>query len=756
MPSSDDNLLQRLLVTFRGEAEEHVQTIASGLVQLEKTAGGEVRGGLLDTIFRAAHSLKGAARAVNLKEVEMVCQALESVFASLKRSEIQTTPELFDLLQQAVTVLGQQIRPEGPGSESGKPRVAPLIAALKGALKPAVGPTAPTLPTAETSLPGPQENPAMANTIRVATTKLDAMLWQAEEMLTAKLALHQHAAELRPLQLRLVEWKKKWAQLQPELRALQQAFDRQGAEGTSFQAWWGPVAEFLEWNQTLTESLQRELAELGKTAEHDQRFIGLKVDDLLDEMKKMVMLPFAALVDLFPRFVRELSREQGKEINLVIRGGEIEIDRRILEEMKDPLIHLVRNCLDHGLESPQRRAELHKPAQGTILITLSALQDRQVELSVSDDGAGLDIEKVKAIARQQGLLTPEREKELSEEEARRLIFESGFSTSPIVTDLSGRGLGLAIVKEKVEKLNGVLTVESTPGQGTSFKIILPLTLSRFHGVIVRVQERLFLIPASQVERVLRVRPEEIKTMENRETIALDGQALSLVRLSQILELPQAAEKEDQTGPRPALVLATGGQRLVFLVDEILDQKEVLVKPLGRQLIRVRNMAGATILGDGRVVPILNVPDLIKSAIRASASGPIPLGVSEKKRRKTDRKKSVLVAEDSITSRTLLKNILEAAGYQVETAVDGIDALTKLRSQPFDLVVSDVEMPRLDGFGLTEKIRADKKLAEYPVVLVTALDSRTDREHGIDVGANAYLVKSSFDQSNLLEIVRRLL
>jgi two-component system chemotaxis sensor kinase CheA len=464
------------------------------------------------------------------------------------------------------------------------------------------------------------------------------------------------------------------------------------------------------------------------------------------------MQPFSTLLDLFPRLVRELAREQGKEVELSIQGGDIEIDRRILEEMKDPLIHLARNCLDHGIETPAERARRGKQPRGTVTMTISARNGSNVELLIADDGKGIDAGKVKAAAGKLRLLSPERAESLGDKEALAFIFQSGVSTSPIITDISGRGLGLAIVKEKVEKLNGALSVETEAGQGTSFRIILPLTLARFHGVLVRVGEHLFVFPSSNVERVERVAKDDVKTVENRETITVKGQAVSLARLRDALDLAATVAAGGQPDILPAVVVTSAGRRIAFVVDEVLHEQEVLVKTLGKQLIRVRNIAGATVLGTGRVVPILNVPDLIASAVRTSGAGMHAAAVPSEEAGK--RRKSVLVAEDSITSRTLLKNILETAGYQVETAVDGVEALTKLRSGEFDLVVSDVDMPRMNGFVLTEKIRADKKFLELPVILVTALESREDREHGIDVGANAYIVKSSFDQSNLLEIIRR--
>ena len=454
------------------------------------------------------------------------------------------------------------------------------------------------------------------------------------------------------------------------------------------------------------------------------------------------------MLESFPKLVHDLSRDCGKDAELTIVGGEIEIDRRILEEMKDPLVHLVRNCVDHGIETPKRREERGKPPRATIRIAILPKSSDKVEIVVSDDGTGIDIQKVQAASLKLGLVSQENAQIMDEQQTAALIFKSGVSTSSMITEISGRGLGLAIVREKAEKVGGAVSVESKPGCGTEFRLILPLTLARFRGILVRVGESLFVLPTRLVQRVLRVSREEIKSAENRETIQINGRAASAVRLSDVLEITRTNTEADPKRKIPVLVLAWAGEQIGFLVDEILDEQEVLVKNLGKQLPRVRNIAGATVLGTGKVLPVLNVADLMQSAIKMA-----PLSTA---RETQETPKSILVAEDSITARTLLKNILEFAGYKVKTAVDGAEALTVLAAEGFDLVVSDVEMPRMSGFDLTARIRADKRLAQLPVVLVTALDSREDRERGIDVGASAYIVKGSFDQGNLLEVVRRLI
>jgi two-component system chemotaxis sensor kinase CheA len=420
--------------------------------------------------------------------------------------------------------------------------------------------------------------------------------------------------------------------------------------------------------------------------------------------------------------------------------------------MKEPLIHLVRNCMDHGIEKPEERVLEKKPLSGTITITVALREGKSVELVVSDDGRGVDTAKVVGSARRLGILSRDEAAGPEERAACALIFRSGVTASPIITDLSGRGLGLAIVRERVERLGGSISCETAEGKGASFRIVLPLTLTTFRGVLVRVDDGMYVIPIANLDRTVRVRRDAIKSIENRETVTLDGRTLPFVPLRAVLELPRGEKGRDLPESIPAAVLGTGEDRIAFGVDEVLNEQEVLVKDLGKQLRRVRNIAAATVLGTGTVVPILNVPDLMKSAVRAAAAAAAP----EAARELHAEKKNILVVEDSITTRTLLKNILEALGYDVRTAVDGMDAFTALRTGAFDLVVSDVDMPRMNGFDLTAKIRSDKKLAETPVILVTALESREDRERGIDVGANAYIVKSSFDQGNLLEAIRRLI
>jgi two-component system chemotaxis sensor kinase CheA len=592
----------------------------------------------------------------------------------------------------------------------------------------------------------------VSDTIRISTAKLDTLLLQVEEMLSAKLTTGQRASDLRTVTHEFNLWRKAWTKIYPETQKVRRWLDRENhhQEHTQF----GALLNFLEWNYTRLDALAGRLGELTLAAEQDQRTVGGMVDNLLEDMKTALMMPFASMLEIFPKMARDLARTQGKQVDLILRGSEVEIDRRILEEMKDPLIHLIRNAIDHGLEPPTERAP--KPERGTILLTISQLEGSKIEILLEDDGAGINLDALKATAVRQGVLSKQEAAALDEREAIALIFRSAISTSPIITDISGRGLGMAIVQEKVEKLGGTIAVTTRHGAGTTFRILLPVTMAVFRGVLVRAAGRVFVIPTLSVKRVVRVKPQQIKTVQNEQTIVLNDYTLSIVPLDQLLELPPLNGNEN--GPThksdfmSVVVLQGAGREIAFIVDEVLNEQEVLVKGLGKQLSRVRNVAGATILGSGQVIPILNVSDLIKSAVNFKRAPARTLTAPEE----TAAVKSILVVEDSITSRTLLKNVLEVAGYQVKTCVDGVDAWTTLRSEPFDLMVSDVEMPRMNGFDLVAQVRADQKLAHLPVVLVTSLSSKEDRERGVDVGADAYIVKSSFDQTSLLETIRRLI
>ncbi len=771
MDEKKEAFLAKLRAIFRVEASEHLEAIAAGLVALERASADE-RGAIVERIFREAHSLKGAARSVSLVEAEALCQELESLFAALKRDEVQLSAERLDAIHLALGVLSTLCATPGASlSADGKKDEQRAVAALRGIVgelaDTAPGPPAsarshpqegtepatpaPTSQPAEVPLPLPvaavaapvsqatpaQSPPPVSETVRISSQKLSAILLDAEQLVGAKIAAGLRAAELRGLVADLGTWN--------------QGRVHQGARLRLGQSNAAAAADLLESELLYTRALESSLRKLAAFAHQDALTLAVINDRLLEDTRKVLLLPCSYLLGALPTVLRDMARQQGKGADLTVHGEDIEIDRRVLDELKDPLIHLLRNCVDHGIEPPEQRRDKGKPERATVVITVNPVEGNRIELSIADDGAGIDSGKVTAVAIRLGMLTAEEAARLSETERINLVFHSGLSTSPIITDLSGRGLGLAIVREKVEKLGGTLALTSSPGLGSTFRLIVPLSLTTFRGVIVEAAGQRFVFPTASVQRILRIKPDDIGTVANRPTIVNGEQPVSLVRLRDVLELT-GPDGHAQGESRPVVVVRSVDRQVAFLVDEVQGEQEVMVKGLGPQLLRVRNIAGACISGNGTVIPILHAADLLESASAAGTPGLLATGAAGQ----PERRGHLLIAEDSITARTLVKSILEGAGYEVVATVDGLDAFTRLKTEAFDLVVSDVDMPRMNGFELTAKIRADKGLRELPVILVTALGTQSDREYGIEVGANAYIVKSEFDQSNLLEIIRRLL
>ncbi|MBI3456963.1 MAG: response regulator [Candidatus Rokubacteria bacterium] len=734
MANPKNDIKARLLATFRVEAEEHLQAITANLVALDRGLPAAEAREAVETTFREVHTLKGAARSVSLMEVEALCQACESVLSRITRGQLALSRLLVSRLQEAVDGVTRLVTGNGAPITTRE-----VISRLERAAAepeahaagPAEAPVAPAEAPAGVAAPRlPQ-----TDTIRLATARLDALGTQAEGLLAPKLAAAERVREAGALVRALTRCRT----VMNRVRVAQRPAPADGPAADALAA--------LDTELRAAETQARGM--LGRLA-RDERVIAGAVDGLHEEMRRIRMVPAATVLDLFPRMVRDLAREQGKEVEWVARGSELEVDRRVLEAMKEPLIHLVRNAVDHGIERPEERIRAGKPRQGRVAVAVASLEGGRLELRVEDDGRGIDLAQVRAAAARARLLSPEDAQALTDEAVLGLIYRSGFSTSPIITDVSGHGLGLAIVKEQAERLGGQIHLETRAGVGTTVRLILPATIATFRGLLVQAGQQAFLLPTEAVERAIRIAPGEVERVEGRAAIRWNGQPLPVARLRELLGLPDRDDRPEAESRHPCVIVSSGEERAGLLVDEIFGDREVLVKELRPPLVRVRNVAGAGLLGTGQVVLILRPADLLKS-VRENPRQPAAPAASEDEHRQP----VILVVDDSITTRTMEKNLLEAAGYQVRVAVDGIEAWTALKSEEIDLVASDVDMPRMDGFDLTARIRADRKLADLPVVLVTALESREDKERGIEVGANAYLVKSSFDQSNLLEIIRRL-
>jgi two-component system, chemotaxis family, sensor kinase CheA len=456
------------------------------------------------------------------------------------------------------------------------------------------------------------------------------------------------------------------------------------------------------------------------------------------------MVPFGDACLGLDRTARDVARGAGKDVELVVAGADVLLDRAVAEALRGPLVHLVRNAADHGLEAPAERAAAGKPERGQVTIS-AVLRGGEVEVTVADDGRGLDLGAIGARARAEGLPEDADPRTLA-----RLVFLPGFTTAGEVTDVSGRGVGLDEVRAGVEALQGSVDVETTPGRGTRFVLLVPLTLVALRALLVRAGGETLAIPATHVRRVLAVHPEDVRAIGGRDTITLDGTAVPVAVLAEVIGLPTPPPTA-RAASVPVLVVAAAGRLVALAVEALLVEREVQIRSLGARVRRAPHVAGAAILPDGEVSLILHVPAVIATALGRAGATALHRALEAPRRRHR-----VLLVDDSPTTRTLERSILEGAGYLVATAADGEEAWGILEREGADALVADVEMPRLDGFALTAAVRGSPRHAGLPVVLVTARDADADRARGLAAGASAYLVKSTFDQRSLLETLQQLL
>lgn len=753
-------MLQRLLPIFRAEADERIESIAAALAELhDDDLSFDRRHELLESVMRDAHSIKGGARTMKLSHVGAVCQRFEHAAGQLCRGEVEPYPEVYDLFARTTAVVRGLLETPGQLNEGLINQVIEDLAMIdrRGASVRAAAPV-------PASVVRGSPMARAGHTVRVATEKLDSVLRHAQEMLVAKLTMRERSAEVRELAALLREWQAEWSRVDTDVYRLQSWVEKhdQHSDPSGIYTLAAGATRFLEWSQKTVRVLEKQVRQLSKRLFEDQQSFGVAVDALLDETKRAVMLPLSTLFKGLPRMVRELARSQKKAIDFEVSGDDVEVDKRVLDEMRDPLMHLLRNCVDHGIEPADERASGGKPRRGRLRIEVEQIAADRVQLSIRDDGRGIDTERVRRAAVQSGVLTDSQSRSLAREELLQLVFRSGVSTSERVSNISGRGLGMAICREGIERLGGTIAIDSRSGVGTSFRIVLPVALSTYRVLLLEAGRHVLAVPTASAERVVRLAADAISEVQGRETISDRGAPILLEQLDDCLGLEGTrgaaggSRSPAPRGQRPiAAILRSGNRRVAFAVSRVIDEQEVLFKDLGTYLVHVPNVAGATILGTGKVVPILNVPELIDAvyaqhvaAAESTATPAVEEPVGAKQR-------AVLVVEDSITSRMLLKEILESAGYSVSTAVNGAEAVGALARERFDLVVSDVEMPRMNGFELTEHIRADDRWSNLPVILVTGLERPEQRERGLAAGADEYIVKGSFEQSNLLEAIRRL-
>ncbi|AFZ13111.1 CheA signal transduction histidine kinase [Crinalium epipsammum PCC 9333] len=587
-------------------------------------------------------------------------------------------------------------------------------------------------------------------TIRVETNKLDTLMTQAGELTVSKIRIAHRLSEIEEIVALWEDWSRdafvnRFAFQESDRSESQSYLNRNNSQTTTtIQNYHHRSEERLEKLGNLLNSLR------GATSEDNAR-LETVATELEEGIRTLRLLPLSNIFNLFSRMVRDLAKQQDKEVNLIIEGGDTRADKRILEEMKDPLMHMIRNAIDHGIETTAEREKLGKPRTATL--RLKGYQTASsIGIELIDDGRGLDIESIKQTAVKRGINRPEDLATMTPAQIHALIFAPGFSTRTFVTEVSGRGVGLDVVRTNVERLKGTIQVESTPGKGTTFRLQLASTLATAHVLIVEVDNISYAIPVEFVDTTLLVKQHDIFSIEGRDTLLLDSQPVSMVWLSDMLEISSTVVSKNLTDSQqlPCIILKVGQERLGVIVNALLDEQDVVLKPQSKLLKRVRNISGATILGTGEVCMVLNPQDLLKSVRGKTVSVSPQISVGQ-----VTAKQKILLVEDSITIRTQEKRILESAGYEVVTAVDGLDGYDKLRVNYFDAVISDVEMPRLDGLSLTAKIRQHKEFSEIPVILVTSLAKDEDKKRGAEAGANAYITKGNFNQQLLIDTLRRL-
>ncbi len=751
---------------YKAASAEHIEKIEAGILHLERHPQDTAK---LEELLREAHSIKGDSRILGVQDAETLTHQIEEILTAVKQGRQRLDSKVCDLLYQGIDAVKKIANEAVTGQPSGV-SVFHVVAQLMGAGETPSAPTesAPSFDSSlfdesipEFSSPSPPPEPEpdqiapdftarvedlRLDTLRVEAARLDRLLSQAGELLVTKGRFSDRIRDLQAVQSLWEEWNR-------EAFISRLVFDE--LERRLQIPELKPIQSFYHVVDQRLERLGNLVGQLKDTAYDDTARLEIVSNDLESGIRALRLVPMTTLFNQFPRAVRDLAQQLGKEVNLVLEGKDIRADKQIIEEMKAPLTHLVRNAIDHGIETPEERQSQGKSWSATLRLRASQTASTVV-IEVIDDGRGLDIEAIKRSAVRKGMHTEAEVATMSPAQIQSLIFAPGFSTRSTVTEISGRGVGLDVVRSNVERLKGSIQIESTAGKGCLFRLTLNTSLATTYAVIVEVNQTSYALPAEFVNTMLLVSPQEIFAIEGSQTITFEGEPVSVVWLADLLGLSVKAPATTEgltSGLKtlPCIMMQMGNERLGLLVDRLLEQQDIVLKPQSKLLKRIRNITGATILGNGQVCMVLSPLDLFKSAKKGTLSVTV-----QELAEQAQVKRKILLCDDSIPIRTQLKRILEGAGYDVIAAVDGQDGFSKLRTGTFDAVVSDVQMPNLDGLGLAAKIRQYREYAELPVILVTTLASDEDKRRGAEAGANAYITKSDFDQRVLLDTLRRLI
>ncbi len=707
---NEEAVLERLRGIFRGELVDQIAVLERGGVVLERRDSPlEARRHAVLEIYRAAHSLKGAARAVGFEDIEHRCHALESTLSPLRGSSLS----------------------DGDGElDNALHELRELIFWLEDwqrehFAEPAQSPPQPQAAAPEPTTLAPTPEPL--DSIRVARRRVDALIRHGEGLLgTVDRAERVDFAVLADC---LEELGRRLAQLGRTSRELGDRHSRDNALA-AVEAARNAVQTASLWSFSARQSQVRAWQSTRQSARR-----------LADAARQLGLVELRVLEPLLERTAIDTARTLGRRVVFELTGGGVEIDRHVLERLRDPLVHLIRNAVDHGFEPPQERRERGKRPEGQLRVTATS-SAAEFSIRIADDGRGLDPQALLAAAAARGLEVAGR----SGNAIFELAFEPGLTTRDTVSETSGRGIGLDVVKQHVSELGGRITVTSTAGAGTEISMSVPLSLRALRILPVTTRGASFGLHEAAVVRVVRLAEDDIVAVEGAAYTHLEGALLPIADLGDALELPQRRASE-RIGKRVCLLLAAGDRRFGLLVDDVRPVQDAVVQRLGARIRRVPLIASVTVLAGDLVVPVLDNATLLaalRPAATARATAPAP------------RRRRVLVADDSVTTRELLRSILQLSGFEVAVASDGAQALRSLAAESFDGVVSDVEMPHMDGFQLLGRLRSSPRTARLPVVLVTALSREEDRRRAAELGADAYIVKSTFDQETLLDLLHELI
>ncbi|MGC7529795.1 hybrid sensor histidine kinase/response regulator [Pandoraea pneumonica] len=764
---SDDLHNASLLDLFRMETETQAQVLGDGLLALERAPTDATR---LEACMRAAHSLKGAARIVGVDAGVALAHVLEDAFVAAQRGTLKLDGAYIDRLLQGVDLLMRMAHPPGGdmawAQGAGKTEIDTFVATLTAQLAESPESTPQAAPesfdyasygmSASEAEPHDADGIAGLHGIHDADERHDAIDGD-----NASRALRVSADTLNRL-LRLSSEAlvaSRWSQ--PFAQSLQRLKRHQHEAGEALDRMNTALTHAVS-NDEDRQTLLSALADLRRALGVGSQLLGEQLHELdqfdrrstqlsqrlYDEALACRMRPLGDRLGGFARMVRDLGRSLGKPAQLDIRGADTQVDRDILDQLEAPLGHLLRNAVDHGLESPEQRLAAGKPAQGTI--TLSARHSAGLLLvSVADDGAGIDLERVRNAVVARGLVTMETAQRLDDNELLEFLMLPGFTLRETVTDVSGRGVGLDAVRAMVAAVRGTVRIEHTPGRGTKFVLQLPLTLSVVRSLLVEIGGEPYALPLASLSRTLALAPEHIDMLEGRPHFTLDGRQIGVVSARQVL---YGSEPVAAPGAQPVVVIGDGEARYGLAVDKFLGERMLVVQPLDARLGKLPNIAAGALAEDGTPLLIIDPADLLRSIAKAVETGSLERLPTRAAQAGVATRKRVLVVDDSLTVRELERKLLAARGYDVSVAVDGMDGWNAVRSETFDMVITDVDMPRMDGIELVTLIKRDARTADLPVMIVSYKDREEDRQRGLDAGADYYLAKGSFHDDALLRAV----